>query len=94
MERDFTTFTKYEQIEKERQEILFNKEKATAFKIAMECPEEKGKQTLLNRWKKMRFIFNREHLLSYGYCKKLNKSISFLPNQCQLETQNCFEHRK
>lgn len=32
--------------------------------------------------------------LHYGYCKNLNKNVSFLPNICQIETQNCFKHRK
>lgn len=34
------------------------------------------------------------HRLNYGNCQKLNKPISFIPNVCQIETQNCFEHRK
>ncbi|HUS02954.1 MAG TPA: hypothetical protein VMY77_14550 [Chitinophagaceae bacterium] len=31
---------------------------------------------------------------NYGNCLKLNKPVSFIPNTCQLDTQNCFEHRK
>ena len=30
----------------------------------------------------------------YGNCSKLNKPVSFIPNTCQLETQDCFEHRR
>jgi hypothetical protein len=32
--------------------------------------------------------------LSFGNCTKFSKSVSFIPNVCQLETQHCFEHRK
>ena len=32
--------------------------------------------------------------LAYGNCSKLNKPVIFIPNVCQIETQNCFEHRK
>lgn len=33
--------------------------------------------------------------LTYGYCKKFDfKEVSFIPNTCQLETQECFEHRR
>lgn len=32
--------------------------------------------------------------VNYGQCAKFNKSVSFIPGVCQIETQNCFEHRK
>jgi len=32
--------------------------------------------------------------LNFGNCTKFNKSVTFIPNTCQLETQECFEHRK
>jgi len=32
--------------------------------------------------------------LNFGTCTKFNKSVTFIPNTCQLETQQCFEHRK
>ena len=32
--------------------------------------------------------------LNFGMCTKFNKSVTFIPNTCQLETQECFEHRK
>jgi len=31
--------------------------------------------------------------LNFGNCKKFNKPVSFIPVTCQLETQECFEHR-
>ena len=32
--------------------------------------------------------------LNFGMCTKFNKSVTFIPNTCQLETQQCFKHRK
>ena len=32
--------------------------------------------------------------LQFGDCIKFQKQVSFIPNTCQLETQNCFEHRR
>jgi hypothetical protein len=37
---------------------------------------------------------NASHRINYGDCSKLNKPVSFLPNTCQLETQECFKNRK
>ena len=43
----------------------------------------------------MRFQFNKkEAAINYGKCDKFNKSITFIPNVCQLETQECFKHRR
>lgn len=44
---------------------------------------------------KMRFEFDKStSMIHFGDCSKLNKSISFIPNICQLTTQQCFKHRK
>ena len=40
------------------------------------------------------FQFDKVGLLQYGKCKRFQKDISFIPNICQLETQECFEHRR
>ena len=32
--------------------------------------------------------------LNFGYCEKFNKKVSFIPVTCQIETQECFKHRK
>ena len=43
---------------------------------------------------KMRFEFNpSDAALHYGNCEKFNKPMSFIPAICQMETQECFEHR-
>jgi 5,10-methylenetetrahydrofolate reductase len=40
------------------------------------------------------FQFDKTSLLQYGKCSKLKKDISFIPNVCQIETQECFLHRR
>ena len=37
---------------------------------------------------------NASYRVNYGKCTKLNKDISFIPNVCQLDTQDCFKHRR
>ena len=32
--------------------------------------------------------------LNFGRCTKFDKSVTFIPETCQPETQQCFEHRK
>lgn len=50
---------------------------------------------LLTEADNMKFQFNKaECRLNYGSCSKLNKPVSFIPNTCQLDTQDCFKHRK
>jgi len=39
-------------------------------------------------------VTNPSHRINYGNCTKLSKEVSFIPNVCQLETQQCFEHRR
>lgn len=44
---------------------------------------------------KMKFQFDKkEASINYGKCAEFNKQVSFIPNVCQLETQECFEHRR
>lgn len=37
---------------------------------------------------------DRRFRISYGFCEKFNKEVTFISNTCQLDTQICFEHRK
>jgi hypothetical protein len=39
-------------------------------------------------------VTSPSYRINYGFCSKLDKSVSFITNTCQLETQLCFEHRK
>lgn len=31
--------------------------------------------------------------MAYGHCNKFDKQVTFIPVTCQVETQDCFEHR-
>lgn len=43
----------------------------------------------------IKFSFDKSYVsLNYGNCSKLNKPVSFIPNTLQLNTQECFKHRK
>jgi hypothetical protein len=43
----------------------------------------------------MKFQFDRSTCaINFGTCEKFHKDISFIPNTCQLDTQDCFEHRR
>lgn len=41
-----------------------------------------------------KFAFNNDAHISYGFCSKFNKDVSFIPNTLQLDTQECFENRR
>ena len=57
--------------------------------------ESEKAKLLLKEVRKMVFQFDEsECAIHFGECKKLNKDVSFIPNICQLETQECFEHRR
>ena len=49
---------------------------------------------ILTERDKMKFQPQYTCGLLFGHCKKKNMDISFMPNICQLETQDCFLHRK
>jgi len=34
------------------------------------------------------------HRVQYGRCLSFKKDVSFIPNVCQLHTQECFKHRR
>lgn len=39
-------------------------------------------------------VTSPSHRINYGNCQKFGKAVSFIPNTCQLDTQECFEHRR
>ena len=50
---------------------------------------------LREKWDKLyEGRLNASYRINYGHCTKFLKTVSFIPNNCQLETQNCFKHRK
>lgn len=36
----------------------------------------------------------KEAMINYGHCTKFDKPVTFMPGILQLDTQECFEHRK
>ena len=40
------------------------------------------------------FQFDKSNLINYGKCFKFKNDVSFIPNICQIETQDCFMHRR
>jgi len=63
MQRDFETFKKWEKFKYELQLTEFNRKKADALRIANECQDERGKQSLLTSANKMTFMFYRSGLI-------------------------------
>lgn len=56
--------------------------------------EQKGNQ-VKKEADKMKFQFDRkEATILYGNCLSLGKKVTFIPNNCQIDTQKCFKHRK
>ncbi len=94
MVRDFETYSKWSEFHKELQLKEFEKEKQLAFEIVDRQENEQACQAQLRKARKMRFQFDKEGLVNYGSCTKLNKPVSFIPDICQIETQECFEHRR
>lgn len=89
MVRDFETYDKWAEFHKELQYEDFWRKKVAAEQHARELDS----QTLINKALKMTFQFDKSKLLQYGHCHKFNKPVSFIPDTCQLETQECFVHR-
>lgn len=94
MERDFDTFNKWMEWSKNLALEAFNKDKEKAIKEANEIPDESNRKGMLRAAMAMKFMFEKSNCLHYGNCTKFSKPVCFIPNVCQIETQNCFEHRK
>lgn len=56
--------------------------------------EIKSGEGQLRQAMKMKFYFEKVWLVQYGDCDKFHKSVAFIPNTCQIDTQHCFENRR
>lgn len=56
--------------------------------------EIKKGETILKEANRMKFVYENTCYINYGFCDKFKKDVSFIPNVCQLHTQECFKHRK
>lgn len=86
MQRDFELFKKWEEWHKEQEMKGFNRERLKLLASPSAEEQQKGRT--------MVFQFEKRYLLNYGWCTQFDKTVSFIPNVCQLHTQQCFVHRK
>jgi hypothetical protein len=98
MVRDMETYKKWENFHREVQQNEFDRKVARLNKQADEYYKKqefvKG-LALEKELRGMKFVFDKSYVsFNYGNCTKLNKSVSFMPNTIQLETQQCFKHRR
>ncbi len=99
--RDLELSKKWEDKAREYQEEEFNKSYHKAVEDAniaifnaKNDADRRSCEGVLRKAQKMKFQFNRISLIRYGGCAKLGKRVSFIEGICQLETQDCFEHRR
>lgn len=79
---------------------VLNKKKLDKAQKWLDKLEDEG----VNEWEKAlflieevnnaKFMFNNDAHISFGDCTKFKKPVQFIANTCQLDTQDCFEHRK
>lgn len=101
MVRDIGKFKKWEQHHREEAEKDFQAEKKKAIEDAQkvisegETPNDrKSGEGMLRIAMKMRFEFQKNNLVQYGHCSKLNKPVHFQPLVNSPQNQTCFIHRK
>lgn len=98
MERDIERFRKSVDLHYSWSLNYFNAIRDNLYKKANEWkrrgfPEKHD--VVKNEADKMKFQFDKKKVtINYGKCSKFNKQVSFIPNVLQLETQECFEHRR
>lgn len=86
MDRDFEAYKKWYDFHYNISKNDFEREKKRLL--------DSGIPELIVETNKMKFQFEKRYLLNYGTCTKFEKKVSFIPDTCQLETQECFLHRK
>lgn len=98
MIRDFEKFNQSLQLHEKWQynEFIRNKNSLNdKINKAYRVNELESGYSMEQELNKMKFQFDKKECsINYGNCSKFNKPVSFIPNTCQLETQECFEHRK
>lgn len=94
MYRDMARYKYWENYHKGNSLRDFERRKAKAIEDAEAVKDEKTRVGMVRVANKMSFQFDKKGLLIYGLCSKFNKKVSFIPNVCQLETQECFVDRR
>ena len=93
MFRDLEKFNKNSDKNEAIQLDEFERIKEKTISEAKLIEDEKNRNGMLAVAYKLKFQFDKTNLLHYGKCSRFGKEVSFIPNICQIETQNCFKHR-
>ncbi len=101
MQRDMETFAKWRSFHFDMQQEMFGKRKTKAINDALalvathptEPSIKKAYNELLRKAWEMEFVFEKNKI-NYGVCSLFDKSVSFMTDTCQLDTQHCFENRR
>lgn len=99
MVRDVEKFKQSQELHHKWQLDYFNVCKQ---KLINKANEHKDRHYDLEMWDKllteaenMKFQFDKSTAkINYGKCTKFDKDVSFIPNFCMPENQDCFMHRK
>jgi hypothetical protein len=101
MERNLEVYKKWEDYHRAASQKEFDQSQTKAISDAQNvidsatCELElKSGNGMMRVAQKMKFYFEKKWLLQYGKCLKFNKPVSFMPVTCQIETQQCFVHRR
>jgi hypothetical protein len=66
----------------------------SAAKDAKERGNTSSYEELMKEYKSLKPDYSYTSKILYGTCEPVNEEISFIPNTCQLHTQDCFQHRR
>lgn len=97
LERDFERFKKAKQRVRDWEAFSAKLQRK---KLLRQAVEEKKKgnyrshDKLLKKRSKIQPTPSYSNLTQFGHCTKFDESVEFIPNVCQIETQECFVHRK
>jgi len=97
MVRDVESYNVAIQEDKEQQLYFFNLKKDRLIASAKEKVKKDAKrgELALKEATSMKFTYIPQKVnINYGACAVRESDITFIPNTFQLETQECFVHRK
>jgi hypothetical protein len=94
MKRDMDRFKKWYDYWYAEACKKFEDDKKKAIEDADLIEDPKQRASLIQKAQKLKFYFRKDNLLQYGHCMKFDKSVSFIPDTCQIDTQFCFIHRR
>jgi hypothetical protein len=97
MQRDMGMYAQCDVWRLKYQQELFGAKKAHAISVAFDLvnsePDNAAYLDMLHEAFDMVFVFEKNKT-NYGSCAKFDKPVSFIPATCQIDTQECFVHRR